>query len=280
MAAGILLGIKSNLPEDFAKQLRETGTIHVVVVSGYNITLIGKILLAATLFLGKRISLGLSVCGVVVFALMVGADPPVIRAAIMGIIALIGAYLGKPRNVLLALFVSAFIMLLINPMTYSDIGFQLSFLSSFGLIVVDPVLKSWVKKKYTQGIWESFWTTLSAQVMVWPLIAVYFNSISLISPLVNTLVLETVPVIMLLSTVQIIAYPIFRVLSRVITIPLWIILTYFIEVVRWSSRLPATAITLQGIPLFLIIFYYYLVAVFVYYGDRRRLRQEPASLNL
>ncbi|MCG2686137.1 ComEC/Rec2 family competence protein, partial [Candidatus Parcubacteria bacterium] len=79
LLSGILLGIKRGTTSGFSQKLRDTGTIHVVVVSGYNITVLGGVLVSLTRFLGRRNSLLWSLAGIFLFALMVGAEPPVIR---------------------------------------------------------------------------------------------------------------------------------------------------------------------------------------------------------
>ncbi|MDP3999161.1 MAG: ComEC/Rec2 family competence protein [bacterium] len=202
--AAFLSGITLGERESFSKELEEkmslSGTTHLVALSGYNITVIALAIgwLFGS-FLARRASFYLSVAVIVLFVLMAGAEASVVRAAIMGIIALVAQHTERAHSVRNAIIIAAFLMVLANPrVLVFDLGFQLSFAALLGIIYISPVLKK-VLKIQNQGFlnWrENLVTTLSAQLAVVPFLLGNFGAFSLTSFLANILVLEAVPVTM------------------------------------------------------------------------------------
>jgi competence protein ComEC len=139
-----------------------------------------------------------SIFFVVLFVFFVGAGASVVRAGIMGVISLFALWFGRQYYVFIALFLSAFLMNLWNPkIILYDVGFQLSFLATFGIVLFSESFKSffkWLPSFF--AIRESFSMTLSAQVFVLPIILFNFGSLSLISPVANIFVLPLVPIAM------------------------------------------------------------------------------------
>lgn len=202
--AAFLSGITLGERESFSKELEEkmslSGTTHLVALSGYNITVIA--LAVGWLFgsfLARRASFYLSVAVIVLFVLMAGAEASVVRAAIMGIIALVAQRSERATSVRNAIIIAAFLMVLANPrVLVFDLGFQLSFAALLGIIYIAPVLKK-VLRIQSNGFlnWkENLATTLSAQLAVVPFLLGNFGMFSLTSFLANILVLEAVPVTM------------------------------------------------------------------------------------
>ena len=118
------------LPKDFEEALRNTGTIHLVVVSGYNIMIVGGFFLLLAGFIKRKYAITLSISAIVIYTLLTGAQAPTVRAAIMGGLAFSATFLGRQNLPFYTLLLAAFIMLIINHSTFSDIAFQLSFLAT------------------------------------------------------------------------------------------------------------------------------------------------------
>jgi competence protein ComEC len=189
LLAGIVLGSKRGLPQDFYQALQKTGTLHIVVASGYNVTIIIATIVTYLAGLIKRqwaILIGLAAVGI--YTIMAGAGPAIVRAAIMGSLVFGGQILGRKTEGIRLLIAAVMLMLLVNPSLIFDIGFQLSVAATFGLIVLGPRLEPILGKVLTE--------TTSAQIMVWPIILYYFGQMSVFSILVNSLILWLVPIIM------------------------------------------------------------------------------------
>jgi competence protein ComEC len=199
LLAGILFGQKSGLDDELEDKFRIVGLMHIVVLSGYNVSLVIQIFTKLLAFLPRKLRAILAVLAIAGFALLVGAGPTVIRASIMAVFIVLADVLGARYNIARALFIAGLMMVIWNPMIlYFDISFQLSFLATYGLITVSPIVGRWFKKLPTVfAIRESAVATVSAQIMVLPLIIYTIGEFSLISPLVNVLVLFSVPVAML-----------------------------------------------------------------------------------
>lgn len=191
---GITLGMNDlkKIPT-FNDVLRGVGTIHVVVVSGYNISLVFSLIVA---LIGSQYQFkNLAIAQIVTFfyALLSGFEPPVIRAWIMGSIIAWGKYYGRGLGALKVLIFSVLVMLLINPGFLLSLSFQLSFLATLSLVLYSDLFTSLLRFLPESTLKTDLIATLSAQVLVWPLISHVFGTVSVVSPLVNALTLWTIP---------------------------------------------------------------------------------------
>lgn len=249
--AAFLSGITLGERESFSKELEEkmslSGTTHLVALSGYNITVIA--LAVGWLFgsfLARRASFYLSVAVIVLFVLMAGAEASVVRAAIMGIIALVAQRSERAASARNAIIIAAFLMVVANPrVLVFDLGFQLSFAALLGIIYIAPAIKK-VLLIQSGGFlnWkENLATTLSAQLAVVPFLLGNFGMFSLTSFLANILVLEAVPVIMGLGFLAGGLGLISEFLARVIGWLLNLLISYEFLIIGFFSRftLPVAA---------------------------------------
>ncbi len=257
LLVGTVLGIKEKMPFDFYEALRRTGTLHIVVVSGFNISLIsGRLLDWLAPYVGRKKALVLAFLMIWFYVSIVGFSPPVVRAAIMASFVYLSQFLGKVFNAWRALIVSALIMILINPNLVVDISFQLSFSAMAGLILFKDSLKRLEKLPLIGlDLAESF----SAQLLVWPIIAYHFGRISWLAPLINIFVLWTVPKITafgVLGGILGMAVPLLALPLIWLSYPL---LFYFVEAIYLFNRLPFLEIKAEWFNLWLLAGYYFFV---------------------
>ncbi len=198
---GMVMGVDAfdKLPK-FTQMLRTTGTIHVVVVSGYNISLVFTFVQKLVGSVYKVRNLIMAQVVVVLYALLSGFEPPVIRACVMGSVAAWGKFYGRRVEAERLLVFSALVMLVINPAFLFSLSFQLSFLATLSLVVFTPYLEH-ALKHVVFVFREDFVSTVAAQVLVWPLLSYKFGSVSLVGIVVNTVCLWTVPLITTLGFV-------------------------------------------------------------------------------
>ena len=198
---GILIGAKKTLSQDILDAFNNTGTSHIVAVSGFNISIIvGALGYVARIF-GRRASMWLSVVLILVFVIMAGASASVIRAACMGILLLMSFNIGRLYAITPSLVGAAVLMLLINPrILFWDGSFQLSFIATAGIVYGVPILQRlFAKVPADWGIKDMLLVTLAANFATLPIILLMFSRLSIVSPLVNILVLPLVPMTMLLG---------------------------------------------------------------------------------
>jgi competence protein ComEC len=139
LAAGILLGVKRGMPSDFYQNLVATGTMHIIAASGYNVSIVAAVIMRAMLmFASRRVAIALGMAGVIAYIVMAGAGASVVRAGIMGGLTLISFYWGRPTEAKRLLWISAGAMLLYNPLWLVDVGFQLSFMATAGILYGEP----------------------------------------------------------------------------------------------------------------------------------------------
>lgn len=248
LAAGILLGVKSDMPDDLMQNLQKTGLTHIIALSGFNVTILMAVFAGSlTIYLGRRYTFILGVLLVSVFVLMTGASASVVRAAIFSVLILFGKTIGRRADQLNLILLTGLVMVVINPYLLPfDLGFQLSFLAFIGLIYFAPLFQNLFQKpKFNfmpKQLGQPLAETLGAQMAVFPLIIVKFGIVSIISPLANLLVVWIVPWIMLLTfltgLISIVATP----LGRLFIILLWPCLEYILRVINFLANLPFSSI--------------------------------------
>lgn len=202
LASGMLFGGTSGLSDKVKNDFSKTGLTHIVAVSGFNVTIIAEYLLAVGIFLGlwRAQAIWAALIGIVLFVVMIGFPSSAVRAGIMGGMLIWAMKHGRIADSTNAVLFSAAIMLFLNPLLLRyDVGFQLSFLATLGIVKLSPLWeKKWIKKHAALGITEMIMLTISASVFVLPIIMYNFGTLSLISVLANVVVLPFVPLAMLL----------------------------------------------------------------------------------
>ncbi len=262
LLAGILLGMDNGLPSDLQQAFKDTGTSHIIAISGFNIAIIASIFLS--LFgrlLGQRRGAFAAALGIAFYTLLVGADAAVVRAAVMGSIALFARHLGRQQDGLNTLFFVAALMALFNPLYLSDVGFQLSFFATLGLILYASPLSEFVKLQLTKYairndlyintertssiISDFFLLTLAAQVTTLPIMAYHFNRLSIVSFIANPFILPAQPAVMILGGLADILGMIFIPLGQLLAFITWPFVTYTIHLVDFFASLPFAAISVD-----------------------------------
>jgi competence protein ComEC len=263
--SGITIGSREEFSKEFKEAMNRSGTTHLVALSGYNITiLIGAAMATLTLILRRRTAFLATIVIIIAFVVLTGAEASVVRAAIMGTLAAMAPFVSRiyaPRNAIAA---SALIMTLENPNVLAhDVGFQLSFLALIGIIYFKPALEKILRRNKNPGLlaWrENFWTTLSAQLLVAPLLIITFGSFTLTSLIANVVILEAIPVTMtlgfLLAGIHLISYHA-ALLIAWLTIPL---LKFELLIIETFAKL---ALPIQPTLTLPIIAAYYIILIIV-----------------
>ncbi|KKR31945.1 MAG: ComEC/Rec2-related protein [Candidatus Gottesmanbacteria bacterium GW2011_GWC2_39_8] len=243
---GILFGIKATMPKSFYYGLRDVGLLHIIALSGMNITILINLFAKGTLYLGRRISITFTIIAIFLFVVFVGPSPSIVRAAIMGTMSLLSIYFGRLSWGLLSLVLASIIMLLTNFTLISDLSFQLSFLATLGIILAGK----YTKCQKTRGLIrqsihclkENLILTLAAQLFTLPIIIYHFHRLSLVAPISNLLVEWTMQPIMVIGFVTAIFGFIWWPLGLVPAWTNWVLLTYFIKVVEILDQIPGASI--------------------------------------
>lgn len=243
---GILFGVKASMSKGLYNALIVTGTLHIIALSGMNISILVNLIAKTTLFLGKKLSITITLLFIWLFVIFVGFSPSVVRAAIMGCLSLLAVYFGRQYWVALSLFLTSLIMLLIDFSLINNLSFQLSFLATLGLILANKKDKRYVKKNLIYqlilALKNNFRLTLSAQLFTLPVILYNFHRISLIAPLANLLIEWTIQPIMVLGLVTGLFSWVWRPLGLIPAYMTWVPLTYLVTIIEVLAKIPMASI--------------------------------------
>ena len=276
LANGMLLGVEAGIPDDLYDQFNATGSSHVIVISGSNVALIAGVMMALSVrLLGKRRALWPTLGGIACYALLVGGDAAVLRASVMGSLAVVAASLNRSGTALVSLAAACGLMMLINPLALWDLGLQLSSTATAGLILLVPGLTqvfqrlveprdgaapSRLRAAVNSLLEDAVIVTLAANIMTLPLIVYYFGRLSLVSQLTNLLILPVQPLIMFWGSAGVvIGVAGLEWLARpVLWIP-WLALGWTVGVVQWTASLPFASLEIAGYTFGLMVATYGLI---------------------
>ncbi len=273
LLGGITLGARSSFSPELKTAMVDSGTVHIVAVSGYNISIlaiaIGNI---AIFFLARRFAIWLAIGLILLFVGMVGTEASVVRAAIMGIVGLIAEKVGRPKDQAYAIVLVAACMVAWNPnIIRTDLGFGLSFLSLLGVVYLSPALRSLWRKAADRGVleWkENMDTTIGAQLAVLPVLLGVFGKASLTSIAANILIVPTVPITMGIGFLLGVANGISPLLGFPIARIAELLTSYEIGVMHIFSRyaIPIGNFFLSPVA---IAAYYGLLVAFIFYRHKK-----------
>lgn len=235
LLAGIVLGSKGALTRDFYEQTKLTGVAHVVVASGTNVTFVVTFLLGTlTLFMPRKRAIPFVIFGIILYLFISGFEAPLIRAAVMSGFLFVGQESGRVTVSWRIFFLTGAIMLIVRPDWVADIGFILSFVSTGSLMLFERKIN--LKLLRMPGVFrEGLSTSLAAQIGVAPILFVTFGQFNILSPIINALVLWTVPFVMVLGALGGVLGLIFPFLGKLVLYLSYPFLWWFVTVVSIFS---------------------------------------------
>jgi competence protein ComEC len=268
----ILLGDKGTLPQQIITDFSKTGASHIIAVDGYKVTIIVSLLASLAYLIGRRAGFWLAIIALTSFVIITGAPASVLRAAIMGILLIFSLNIGRQYSIIPALFFAALIMLIVNPkILFWDVGFQLSFAATLGIVYFLPVLNTLTEKiPEFLGIKKLTLITLAAVISTMPFILLDFGILSLSAPLVNVLIMPILPFTMLFGAFA--ALPFiglgFAFLAN------WLLL-YILKITHFFAMLPYASL---GFTISTLVFWSLIVGVFgLYFGLRYLAKRKSAN---
>ena len=281
-----MLGIRGNIPSEVQDAFSQTGTAHLLAISGLHLGIVAGLMLAIGIRLfGRRyyFYVWLALITIWLYALLSGMHPPVIRGAIMASIFLTAELLGRQRSAFTALAFAAAVMVVMNPQILFMASFQMSFLAMAGIIAIFPRLQSWSNNilaarlerhqsilKFASLVNDGFCLTLAAITTVWPVVAYHFGIVSLVGLPTTFLCLPSLTGIItiggLTGGLGLIALPIAQVSGWLA----WLFLTYLLLVVDASATLPFSHIEAASFSVPLVLAYYSILAAILWLIANRR----------
>lgn len=270
LLAGILLGVDTGLTSELQQAFKNTGTAHIIAISGFNISIIAGIFFAFfSKFLGDRRGAVLAILGIVLYTVLVGADAAVIRAAVMGSLALLAKQVGRRQMALNTLLAAAAGMcLFFNPLYIWDVGFQLSFFATLGLILYATPFSEFANRiivkyfptsaaeKFAELFSEFVLLTLAAQLTTIPIMAYHFQRISLVSFIANPFILPPQPAVMILGGLSVLLSHVWLAAGQVVAWITYPFVVYTIRMVELFDGVPHGTLFLGDVSIWFTIFFY------------------------
>lgn len=271
LLSGILLGAKSSLNKETANIFRIAGLSHIVALSGYNITIVAEALMKILSFLPRTAGLVGAIAGIISFVVMSGASSTAVRAGIMSLIVVLAQITRRNYQIDRALIAAGLIMIIINPkVLVFDISFQLSFLATIAIIYLSPILKNklyFVTDRF--GLKDIISATISAQILVLPLIIYKMGMLSLVALPANILVLPVIPLTMFFGFITGILGFVFGVWSLFFGLISSILLSYIISVSRFFANLPFSHLNISNFSAVAMSVCYVLIFTYIIYENRK-----------
>ena len=265
LAGGITVGDKRSLGKELTDDFRRTGLVHIIVLSGYNMTLIvgAMMLLVRGTSRWARFAFGIAI--ILVFVVMTGASATSIRAGAMAGLALFAVVSLRVYAVDRALALTALAMVLWNPHTLLyDPGFQLSVLATIGLVHTAPFFETYLRWIPTRFELRSIAAaTLGTQSAVLPLLVYQIGLLSVISLPANLLVLPAIPFAMITSFIAGVVGALNATLGSIIGMPAYALLAYVINMTQWFASIPFGAIEIPAFSGWIVVVIYATVGVIV-----------------
>ena len=280
LMAGILLGVDTGLTEELQQAFKNTGTAHIIAISGFNISIIAGIFFAFfRRFLGDRRGAVLAILGIALYTFIVGADAAVVRAAVMGSLALFARQVGRRQTALNTLLAVAMVMCLWNPLYVWDVGFQLSFFATLGLILyatpfsefADRILTKYIPSSTGEKVAELFsefvLLTLAAQLTTIPIMAYHFQRISLVSFIANPFILPAQPAVMIIGGLAVLLSLVWLPLGQIVAWIAYPFVVYTIRMVELFDRIPHGTLFLGELSIWIVIGFYALLFAVTFGGS-------------
>ena len=279
LAEGLLLGVKQALGDELEVVFRKTGIIHIVVLSGYNVMLVVIfITYVLSYVLPYRARVPFGILAIVCFAVLVGLSATVVRASIMASLILFARATGRTYAVMRALCFAGVIMVLINPyLLVYDVGFQLSFLATLGLIFLAPYIEHTLQQvpNFLQAR-EFLTATVATQIFVMPILLYSIGEFSVVSVVVNVLVLPMVPIAMLLTFITGIVGLVSLNLALLLGFVTTLSLSYILIAAEFFAQVPFASFTVQAFPFWIVLVCYGVMGYGLYWMQRIKAPAETA----
>lgn len=287
LITAVLLGDKSLLTQEQSTALSRAGLAHITAVSGLHVGFLAQLLMLLSRK-RRRLTAGLAIPALVLFALVTGGSPGTVRAVVMQIVLLLGPLLGRENDGPTSLSFALFLLLLWNPYAAASVSLQLSFAAVAGILLLSPPVMKRLKPLYTRfrrTLWQRlpggacrdlcgiFAASLGATLFTAPLSAVYFGSVSLTGVLSGLLALWAVLVLFVAGLVAALAGLLFPVLGAVFALPALLCARW----VMWTAQ-TLNGLGLAALPMDFPYFRLWLGAVYVLLGVWFLLRKRPSPL--
>ena len=277
---GILLGKTEDIEKDTYEKFRVTSIAHVLAVSGMHVAyIILGINVILTKYLGKRKTKIITIFVLINYVFVTGFSASIVRATIMGILYILSGILYRKNDIWTSISISLLVILIYNPFIIMDIGLQLSYIGTIGIIIINKTILNLIrniklnksKKKYkinrkkllkAKKIQEILGVIVSAQIVVLPIMIYHFNLFGTYFLISNLMISIIIGPIIILSFIFILIFFLYLLFVNIILIILDFLINILIQISN-ASKLPLSKMYFPTPKVWIIILYYIFICLFI-----------------
>ena len=271
LLSGILIGNKNNLQKEIQEDFRNSSLSHVLAISGMHVSyiMLGITFVINKMKFNKKISKIITIFILLFFIILTGKTASVTRACFMSSYIILASLFHKKAHVLASISISLLIILIINPYLILDIGLQLSYGGTIGIVLIYPILKKLKKKKEDKNskfkkiihkvkekILDIILITISANLVIFPIVLFHYNTISFTFIISNLLISPIIGIIIILGFISVFASYIISPISKVMFLILQTFLNLLIKIAHFCAELPFSKVYFPTPKIYVIIIYY------------------------
>lgn len=275
---GILIGERQYISEDITENFSKSSLSHILAISGSHISyiIIGITFILTKSRTSKKGMYIITILSLIFFIFITNFSSSVIRACIMGIIVLFAKIVYRKPDILTSISVSLLIILIDNPFAIKDIGLQLSYLGTIGIVYLNKPIVNFLEKYMKKKIAKMLAITISAQIMVLPVTVINFNNISTVFIISNIIAAPLTGGIILLGYANVLIGVISLDIAKVIAIITHSLVQLLIWTAEFTAKIPYSSITTITPHLITVIYYY----IFIYAIWRKKLVKKASIIFL
>jgi len=258
LIGGLILGERSSFGQEMRQRFIDTGTIHIVALSGYNVTIVAEWIMEIFAFLPRNFGFSAGIFGILLFVVMAGGQATAVRAGTMAVLALIARATGRNYDVARALILAGVLMIIFNPFVLVyDVSFQLSFIATIAVIFFAPKVE-----KYFLWVPESFKlrdvvsVTFAAYIFVLPFVLYKMGNLSLVAFPANVLILPFIPLTMIFGFFTGFAGIISHILATPLGYIAYLLLHWELGVINVLAGVSFASFTIPNFPIILVLVIY------------------------
>lgn len=271
LLSGMLIGEKSNLQKEIQEDFRDSSLSHVLAISGMHVSyvMLGITFLISKIKFSKKMSKIVTILILLFFIILTGKTASVTRACFMSSYIILASLLHKKAHVLGSISISLLIILIINPYFILDIGLQLSYGGTIGIVLIYPILKKYKKKKEDKcskfkkiiykikdKIIDTILITISANLVIFPIVLFHYNIMSFTFIISNLLISPIIGIIIILGFLSVFSSYIVSPISKVMFFFLQILLSVLAQIAHFCAGLPLSKVYFPTPKIYVIIIYY------------------------
>lgn len=270
---GILIGERTQLPNEIEESFKKAGVYHILALSGFNVGLIALFIytILSMLRIPQKLIYATTIICLITYALIVGLSPSVVRATIMCILFLFARLLNREASLLNILSASCLIILAWNPLSLMDIGFELTFMATIFIIFISPIIESNLS---FLPLWFSRLISISAsaQLGVIPLLIYYFNQLSVIAIISNIFIVPLTTIITYIGMISLILSHLNQWMASIFFQTTWLLIILLRWFIDFFASLSFSTINPAACPLWVVLLFYFSILFFVLFYKKSRIK--------